>query len=65
MHEEGFTSSEEFLKQLLQYQEDLIREHGPDSVVGSRPKLIDCKQQIDLLYKGLKTAEGAHFVGTK
>lgn len=63
LEEDGYTSSAEFLRQLIQYQEDMRREHGPDSVVSSRPRLLDCKKELDILYKGLQTAEGAHYIG--
>ncbi|KAF2882661.1 hypothetical protein ILUMI_23525 [Ignelater luminosus] len=62
LEEDGYTSSAEFLKQLIQYQEDMRREHGPDSVVSSRPRLLDCRKELDRLYSGLKTAEGAHYI---
>ncbi|KAK5643682.1 hypothetical protein RI129_007527 [Pyrocoelia pectoralis] len=50
-----------FLRQLVQYQDDLVKEHGIDSIVGQRPLLYKTRENLDLVYHGFSNAEMAHF----
>lgn len=61
LEEDDYLSSATFLKQLIDFQEELREEHGLDSVVSSRPRLLTCKEIIDILCDGLKKAEDAHY----
>lgn len=63
LEEQGYQSSAEYLRQLVHYQEELRKEHGPDSKVCARPHLIKCKDELDLLFRSLRTAEAAHYDG--
>lgn len=61
LEEDDYLSSATFLKQLIEFQEEQREEHGPDSVISSRPRLLTCKDVIDVLCNGLKIAEDAHY----
>lgn len=65
LQEQHYPSSAEYLKQLVDYQEALRQEHGPDTKVWSRPQLIKSKEELDVLFDGLKAAENAHYTGKK
>lgn len=56
-------NSSAYLKQLVEYQEELRRQHGPDTKVWSRPRLVDEKAEIDRLAVALEKAETAHYEG--
>lgn len=47
----------------MDYQEALRQEHGPDTKVWTRPQLIKSKEELDVLFDGLRTAEQAHYNG--
>ncbi|XP_031339636.1 uncharacterized protein LOC116168108 [Photinus pyralis] len=59
--ERGLTNTEQFLRQLVQYQEELRKEQGPDSIMSRRPRLRESRDELDLVYRGLANAEVAHF----
>lgn len=63
LEEDGYVSSAAFLRQLIDFQEDLREQHGPDSIVCTRPRLMTCNETIDFLRQGLVVAEEAHYAG--
>lgn len=63
LQEQNYPGSAEYLKQLIEYQEQLRQEHGPDTKVWSRPQLIKSKKELDILFDGFKAAEKAHYQG--
>lgn len=63
LQEQNYPSSAAYLKQLVDYQEALRQEHGPDTKVWARPQLIKSKEELNVLFEGLKSAEQAHYNG--
>lgn len=64
LQEQGYPSSADYLVQLIEYQDHLRTEHGPDTKVWNRPQLIKCKEELDRLFCSLRKAEKAHYEGT-
>ncbi|XP_044255981.1 tetratricopeptide repeat protein 29-like [Tribolium madens] len=58
--ESGYTSTAEFIKQLLDLQEKTRKKAGPGTHIWLRPQLINSKQNLDLLTQYLTKAERAH-----
>lgn len=63
LQEQNYPSSAQYLAQLVEYQEALRQKHGPDTKVWARPQLIKSKEELDVLFDGLKAAEKAHHNG--
>lgn len=61
LQENGYLSSASFLQQLIDYNEFLRNESGPDTPVWCRPRLIDRKDVLTDLAETFKKAEIAHF----
>lgn len=61
LEENGYLSSASFLQQLIDFHEALRNEHGPDTPVWCRPRLIEQKEVLIELAETFKIAEAAHF----
>lgn len=51
------------MRQLVDYQEALRQEHGPDTKVWCQPQLIKCKDELERVFAALRNAEAAHYEG--
>ncbi|XP_017780829.1 PREDICTED: tetratricopeptide repeat protein 29-like [Nicrophorus vespilloides] len=63
LEEKGFTNSREYLKLLMQWQENYRKEHHHEIVVMARPLLRHTTVVLDYLSAGFSEAETAHFSG--
>ncbi|KAJ8948927.1 hypothetical protein NQ314_008329 [Rhamnusium bicolor] len=60
LEEKGLICTAEFVKQLLEFQHNLRTTAGPQSVIWTRPQLIDSINEIDILSDGLVKSEEYH-----
>ncbi|KAK4886663.1 hypothetical protein RN001_002934 [Aquatica leii] len=61
--EQGYVNTKQFLWQLIEYQERLRNEQGPDAPISFKPRLLESSQKIDVLQNILKNSETAHYKG--
>lgn len=54
------SNSAEFIRQLIELQEETRKKFGPGTIVYLRPRLIFSKKDLDFLFKSLSKAENAH-----
>nr|XP_022909221.1 uncharacterized protein LOC111420467 isoform X1 [Onthophagus taurus] len=60
MDELQLTNAASFLRQLINYQEEMRRSNGPESKVWSKPRIIDRSDVLTNLSNCFKAAETAH-----
>lgn len=63
LDEDGFCEAAKFFRLLIQYQEDMRNEAGPESFIWFYPQLVNEKDKLDILKKGLQEAEEGKLVG--
>lgn len=57
LDEDGFHEGASFLRILINYQAKLREDEGPESFFWFYPQLCNEKQELIILYEGLKAAE--------